>query len=837
MLAAFIAACSSRVPVLSASTNHAQDKESSIVSEEQAEREDWEQPGLSRFGTHASSRFVAGFWGGVGISVGNPNDEDALVRSSAYLEPTTNRQFGRDIWIPANAIRHSSYPIFVPEDVAGEEVTGDSRIYGNRTATMQSWLFDLSLGDEQPIRRVTGEMTYQDTVIVDSPMPLTGIFRDASRDVVGFEPDYEALVAFLVEGGRSRRTFSFVPTTYPNSSLVLDQYESILIAGDGIADDTAALQAVHDWVVQGGRLWIMLDRTSQSTIERLLGNACRFERVDEVSVNQVDMELRNEPGKDVIESISKFHEEPLKWLRVLPEDNRNAVMMRGWPTLFWLELGRGKVMVTTLEARGWIETRPVSRRNGDPILGTDYIVNSVLRKVATDFFVSPSAKDEYQVDLSKYATSQVGYRVLPRWVLIGILGTFLVGMAVGGVYLARTDRMKWFVIACPLVSVGLAASLFAYGEANRSAIPSTLVVAQFVEVGPNADRFQIDGAATMYSAKLSDFNLTGEDGTVLAQRSESSNATIMNWSDLDRWTYPTRIGPGSTQFSYSRIENSSRPISANASFSDGQLVGSVTMPGVEEISDPILATTNGLSSGATDGATIKIDTVNQLEANQFFLSNVLTNEQQRRRGVYEELVGDSKSWNRFRQPTLFFWTPAWDSRVSGVEFERSIGWALVSIPIEIKPTPPGTRVALGTAWLGLTTRAKGGGLVSLYSTRQREWAESNKATKSVLAYRLPEQVNNLQLDRAIVEIEIRCSERPVRIYLLGESGEVTLREGTGAAGRMVFDIDDPASLQTNDENEFLIGIDVGEYVGEDETNDWQILDVQVELQGVTGTGD
>ena len=58
---------------------------------------------------------------------------------------------------------------------------------------------------------------------------------------------------------------------------------------------------------------------------------------------------------DLINAESElFFEDPVTQRRVLIDGGEVEMEIEGWPALFWLPYGRGKIIVTTLEARGLV---------------------------------------------------------------------------------------------------------------------------------------------------------------------------------------------------------------------------------------------------------------------------------------------------------------------------------------------------------------------------------------------------------------------------------------------------------------------------------------------------
>ena len=133
------------------------------------------------------------------------------------------------------------------------------------------------------------------------------------------------------------------------------------VLGSDRSDDPAGRQALRGWLERGGSLWVMLDLIHENTMTTLLGDVLDFQVVDRISLTQFHLRGGSENARR-IEAQPTDLEEPVNFVRVVVPQHQVFYTVNGWPAAFLSEVGRGRVIVTTLGARGWM--RP--RRNTDP---------------------------------------------------------------------------------------------------------------------------------------------------------------------------------------------------------------------------------------------------------------------------------------------------------------------------------------------------------------------------------------------------------------------------------------------------------------------------------------
>ena len=113
---------------------------------------------------------------------------------------------------------------------------------------------------------------------------------------------------------------------------------------------------------------MMLDRTDPRILELLLGDQFNCHVVDRVGLTTVRINKAVTEGpKSAVEATD--YETPVDFVRVAVQDFEVAYEVEGWPAAFWMKCGNGRLLVTTLGARGWSTPRTEVAASGPAVFG------------------------------------------------------------------------------------------------------------------------------------------------------------------------------------------------------------------------------------------------------------------------------------------------------------------------------------------------------------------------------------------------------------------------------------------------------------------------------------
>ncbi|MCP3693218.1 MAG: hypothetical protein GY917_13550, partial [Planctomycetaceae bacterium] len=307
-------------------------------------------------------QFRPGSWGLVSADVWNPTAKPLRLMVTSTFAVDDSIQYGREFWVPAESKRKVSYPIRIPENI--EEST--------RRMEVRSRLYDRTDGKETLIRRPDDPMWHKSSVRVFSRKNITGYYPDFVKGKTNLttgdeqfeelmEPARDTVLETIkvVRRFMNMKEWRQIPTLDENSelpwSLAMGSVDELVLGGNRLANEPESRESIRSWLNQGGRLWVMLDRTDISTVQLLLGDAFPAYEVDRVNLSEYEIISHD----DTLGSKSEVREAeiPVELIRLVTEGAEVTHSVNDWPVAFWLKYGKGEILFTALELRAWSRPR------------------------------------------------------------------------------------------------------------------------------------------------------------------------------------------------------------------------------------------------------------------------------------------------------------------------------------------------------------------------------------------------------------------------------------------------------------------------------------------------
>src|SRR5262249_8410296 len=268
----------------------------------------------------------------------------------------------------------------------------------------------------------------------------------------------------------------FLPPT-PDA---IDGMDQVVLAGDRLATDPVGRSELRQWLQHGGKLWVMLDLVDPAVVAPILGDDFDMQVVDRVGLTTVT--IRRQKDNSVAAPAREF-EEPVELVRAVPSSGDRVIhTVTGCPLSFGRQVGRGKVVFTTLGPAAWHQPRPGSilRRPQATETPTSDLPapTTPLEEIAVELY-SPAIPPTLTADhLRPLLTEEIGYSVVGRGPAALVLGGFLVvlvGIGIGLRRAARPELIGWLGVIAALAAAGV---FLVLGERARQAVPPTVGVAE-----------------------------------------------------------------------------------------------------------------------------------------------------------------------------------------------------------------------------------------------------------------------------------------------------------------------------------------------------------------------
>jgi hypothetical protein len=707
--------------------------------------------------------------------------KDRPARVLAFYEGQPGVQYGRDVWLPAR----TTVKTWVAVGPAPKQDAMGMR-------TLQFVLVDRLGGVNRPVlprgekRTRTQGVLYHErknwstAMLVDEELPEASNYgqlpQPPSRDV---------------EAINVARTFRYIrklsPYVHvmrgvplPPSSLAFDGIDHFILASERLAQDPAGMRALRQWLQQGGKVWVMLDLVRPEVVAPLLGDGMDFQVVDRIGLTSAQIE--GYPS-----SRERTEEGPVDFVRVLlppGEPMRHAI--KGWPTWFTRSVGRGKVVFTTLAARGWYQLRPGippvfqvlastagllgSPAGPGPLLAATAIypgraadpgvpyASEPLEALAAELEPSRETNSFRSTAFKPGLAEEIGYSVAGRAMVGLIFGGFLLAALGLGLVLRRSRRPELLGWLGPAAALGAAGVFVALGESSRTAVPPTVAVGQVVEAGTGTDEVPVRGLFGMYRPTRGEAAL----GTEQAGRFDLDLAGLERihqrvQTDMDRWHWENLELPVGVQFApFQTTIATGRPVTAVAHFGPKGIEGTLAAGPFHGAADAILSVPGARKLAVRIGpdGTFRAGSTDLLPPGDY-LAGDLNDRQQRRQEIYRQFLADGGP-TRFRDRRLLFaWTEPVELPFSLVQGARRAGDALVIVPLRLERSPAGQSISIPAPFLAVRRiREQGPGPVVL---------GSNASADQHLRFQLPPEVLPFRVEKAQLTVKINAPSRQVTI--------------------------------------------------------------------------
>ena len=738
-------------------------------------------------------------WGTLSFTISNPGESARDLRVLVFFPARPDLQFGRDVWAPAGA----SVTTWVPFGPAIKQP-------GLIGREVEYLLYDRTGGQDRLILPPGEQRVRSRAIPYRRREPTTAIMLDepgmADDPRMMANPESKSAQAFLFaqtlrEAGGFPEYISIVHGGFlPATAAAFDGIDHLILASNRIGADPVGQQALRHWLEQGGRIWIMLDQVDPEVIAPIVGGNLDFQIVDRVGLTTVHLQGQK---RDAMTGPPRDFEEPVDFVRVLTSPSDRVIhTVNGWPASFTRQIGRGKVLFTTLGGRAWY--RPRTERDSGPryqTLPQLPIALIPLGELAAELKpkgpVHPFNVDE----LRPLLTEEIGYHVIDRRVVIAILGAFILGLLALAVGLRRSRHPELVGWLAPVGAIAAAALFVVLAESSRQAVPPTHAVAEVADVVPGNGEAAVSGLFAMYRPASGAAPLSSRDGGLLELDAEGLEGQTRRrvQTDMNSWHWENLAVPAGVRFGPFRAARRIGGMAAVARFTGNGLEGRLPTDSFRNLTDAIVTTSARQSTALRfnpDG-TFTARSEDSLASGQFIAGAVLGDRQQRRQDVYRKLLTGDLPEHLQDRDLLLAWAEPVEIPFDVAEGSRASGTSLLIVPLEFEQSPPDSDVKVPPAFIPFNRiRDK---------EQQQPTLESTYAIDMHLRFQLPRSVLPMQIQRATLVARVRApgwkvaisgfeNDRPVQ-KLTVESPVEPIR--LDLAGSQLLHLDDQGGLHFN----------------------------------------
>jgi len=785
--------------------------------------------------------FSPGRWGVVSVTVGNSSDEPVTVRASVNIKTTPDLRFSRDVWLPARSTRTTSIPIHLPPDFAGEKQ------------------FEIS-------RRVVSGAKIAGSLDATTLLPIalpgaTAFIKDYSFEGDEAEskfkdPSYEVVLAMRQTRGYTRTLTTPMEGLLPSTVEGWEPVGHVVVAGKRLSAEPGAAAALRGWVSEGGRMWIQLNRSDIETVRALFGSVVRMTIVDRVPLTTFEL---TEPisGNRYPET---EHEEPVELIRAHVEGASVNFLVDQWPAAIEFPYGRGRVLITLLDAHGWM--RPHNQSDPpytDPLLYTDYRPLEPLQDLAARMFEPDVPKALERDAIATYVSDRIGYQVPSRGAVFTVLLIFCAVIFAGGLVLASRqmlEHLSWMAAIAAMIATSV---LVIAGWSRRGEVEPTIAEFRMVDFSPDTGDYTSSGLVAVYQPEQVRADFKSRSTRIDPEMPElSGQIRDFVWVQGDAWQWnDTRLPPGVTLLTSEEIGTVAGPVRASATFGPNGLEGRFVMDG-------LTVGSGGEAKGATDSAKLATDNglilfpnatpfamnlevdggftsgeSDRLADGQFTNSTLVNDEQRRRQAVLDRWWDQQRSSGAIKRPFAVAWLDHSTTAIRSDQAVQRIGASMVRVPLELVRPPAGTKVAIPSNLIRATSVAGQAGQSSAFDSQTETWSEVNTQSAQLrLRFQIPAQALPLSIQSARLVLQCNIPSRVLEVHAV--SGDRRTRAGrfSNPSGQIVVDLQETGVLDLDSRGGLLVDISVSDPqsgFGDSAsgTNGWSIRSSRLEVSGIT----
>lgn len=760
-------------------------------------------------------------WGLVYSTIDNPTDQDVQVIALSRFKASPNLTYASTVWVPAGARRKVIQPLRTPNVdvpkargyIAVELQTTLLNSAGTREFSREEAL--VSIMERSPtVVMIMDDERYDDT------LPAMVSLGSPSKSAVDAEKEKKGARRSLIFPNLMIRNLR--DEACPASDLGWDAVSYVCIAGRNPQLEPAQFDALRRYIVSGGRVWIMLDRVNPAFCRRLLGEDFTAEIVDRVQKHEVTFST----GSNRNDYTADLGETPVDMVRVAADGFDVMLTVDGWPAAMRREVGQGKLIVTTVGAKAWLDDENWDAEPLRDLSSTLYRPNY--------YELIPTER------LATFAQGQIGYEIIDRNAVGKPLIFFAAALLIGGIVLARFGRLEWQAPAAVVLALVVTGVIMAMGKAHqsKSGTSPTIAGATWARADTDQQYATINGSLGFFSPTEVELPLAGQRGGVVwpDAANNPNNALRVAWSGSDQWQWQLpSLKPGVIQAAeLHQTIPLEQQTHVRLSFTDTQLVGDIASGPFGTLTDLVLATPAGHMLPHVKDSTSFVIPVNQRShANEFLGGQVsMTDTQARRQEMYRSLLNPKTRTRDNYYPASDFilmgWTSAVDNGISFVKDAQRRDEMLVSIPVTFVRPEPGTTFTIPPQLITRHWyRGPNGRSANIYDAATDQFiATRNVEQEFILGFKIPDALLPLEFDSLKLEVDIKAHDWTLQLLPTFGSNQ-PLTETKSPTGTVAFELTKYEGFEPDANGSIYVRCQIASQSQLQQTNTWDITQMRV----------
>lgn len=748
----------------------------------------------------------------VGRAAGNLGDED---RRQFQIGPNETRTFDFQVRLPTP----------MPESKADIEVSllvreGDKEVLVVR-------------GDEPATRKFTFWRHPKNRLITAlsfgvEPLPPLP-WRWEPTKVFS---TYELAIASRVDAELSKDCIAFESSPFPLNPIDWKGIDNLILGEPSYVRDAGTVSVLRDYLNDGGRIWIMLDDIDTSALAGLLTSQQQLITMDTVELSNFVVETPKQsislPDRTVEVS------SPVRFKRVMQQGGAVPYSIDGWPACVIYPIGRGELMITTLDSAGWIEPRK-NQWSQDPFFQSDFELRRFAKGLVDKIHTKRSLPVVSMKDVN-YPMEKIGNPIVSRGFVASVLLLFCGALVAFGLWRSFLGEMRGAGIIAPALAMLAAMPLIIAAWMQKRDIPSMVSVFQLVQFSDPSGG-TIRESAAVYNGASMPMQLNSKSaGYIIPDPAIDGGIKTITTDDFQSWSMSNIAWPTGVWKYNSAISIPDTSMLAVAQFTPEGLSIQIP-PGLpSELKDPVLCYMVGAPTLAknSDNKHILVDGSYPAEGERWTLDSMVDSEQLRRNGIYKKLFESS---DRLQAPsrTLFAWT---DVFAGGGEWSPKLdkrGIALVSIPLALTTPRAGSEVYIPYTMIDVRS-ADVGSSSPIYLEGIGRWVnQSSNKSEAFLEFVLPSEVTPMEIASIAVDFDVQAPRRTVRLSSIANDKAAPIEIANLNEPSIPYKatIEESQILQDFQDGKLIVKIEVSDDREPDSSIPWRIKHLRLAVRGKT----
>jgi hypothetical protein len=783
--------------------------------------------------THGISRYRPGTWGTLQIDATNRGSEPSLIEAAGWIGGQKNNQFGRSVWLPAEASRLTWVPVFIPS---------------TRSPDSKPMLYSMSV-QKSAAGEVLSAGPNEDRIesrqlIVPRGSVTFAVITGGEKSQLA----YAELVNYVFGVVRTDTAVLSINAGHlPDIPEALDAVDTLIVIGDSLGQNAAATEAVQDWVRLGGTLWLALDTMTSESAQAVCGRELPVQEIDRVSLSSYSLLAEKNARQRAADEVEL--ERPVQLVRAFPEKCTVLATADGWPASVKTSFGRGRIFASLLSLDGLFIPRgklqPEQARNLEQQIWITTPGQDLMSELAGSGQGAPLQTDT----MREYVTSRIGYKLPGRSTGAAVLAAFCAALIAVCFVIHRMQRPVLLLPGIGILSILSIVAFLAMAASTRTSTDSTITF-QLVEASGTQDRLEATGVTAFHSQGSSQPIIQSSAAGMLTfdETVSSSSPVRMVWSDQNKWQLQNAAFSSGVRLAEFR-ESVPLEMSAVATgtFDESGFRGRLTGNVSANWSDALVAHQSGFSLPVSiDRDGVIASSANPLLPGQHIDTAILNAEQSRRQKVYRSMFDASQRSRVYpSQLTLLAWSDPLKLHTGRLDDDSPTGAMLASFPIVIERPALGSRIRIPSTFLpyrSVQSKKLKIGFAPTFSNTRRTWSTNtfSSASTSLLRFEIPSELLPLLVDHATLTIKISAPLRDVKISSGHVDSLVEVWSKSSPVGTFSIPLSAESSRILDDAGGLNVALDAGAVQLDelDEANagtqdrHWQVEWMQLEIQGM-----